>query len=180
MVWALIRHPTPAIAPGVCYGRTDIGLVPAATAELETLAAALAGIQADAIATSPLRRCREAAAFLSQRLNLPVTPDDRLLERDFGAWEGRAWNDIPRAEIDAWAAAPHDHAPQGGETVAALIARTTAFHRDRHGEHLIIVTHGGPLRLLIPLAEGTPPDPLAPAPPPASLRVIARPSPPAR
>ena len=33
-----------------------------------------------------------------------LTVDSRLAEMHFGQWEGVAWNDIPRHELDAWAA----------------------------------------------------------------------------
>ena len=42
---------------------------------------------------------------------------------DFGTWEGRAWAAIPRAGIDAWSAQLHDHAPGGGESLSAMLAR---------------------------------------------------------
>ena len=71
------------------------------------------------IVASPLRRAQD----LARRLGDPET-DARLVEMDFGAWEKRRWDDLPRDEIDAWAADFTGYAPPGGESVGAMAART--------------------------------------------------------
>ena len=48
--------------------------------------------------------------------------DPRLAEIDFGRWEGRSWDHIPRDDIDPWAAGTEDHAP-GGESLRMLWER---------------------------------------------------------
>lgn len=45
----------------------------------------------------------------------------------FGAWEMRAWNAIPRAEVDAWAADLLHYRPDGGENVLDMACRVAAF-----------------------------------------------------
>jgi alpha-ribazole phosphatase len=160
----LIRHPPPAIAPGICYGRSDPPLADPAAAAV--LAARVRGAAAT-VWTSPLLRCRAVADAIG-----PNTVDARLAELDFGDWEGRRWDAIPRAALDAWAADPAGFAPPGGESGAALIARVVAF-RDAlpPGDHAI-VSHGGPLKVLTALLQGRPADLLAPAPPLGSVTVI--------
>jgi hypothetical protein len=90
----LLRHPQPAVAAGLCYGASDIGVDPGA---LESVLAALrrAGLPGSLpVYTSPLRRCAE----LARRLAPPeLHIDARLAEMDFGAWEMRAWSAIARA-----------------------------------------------------------------------------------
>ena len=115
------------------------------------------------VVTSPARRCRLLAEAISPA---PII-DTRLQELDFGTWEGVAWDAVPRAALDAWAADPLAFAPPGGETGAALIERvkravTTLLDT---GEDCIVITHGGPLRLIPALLRGDPPDLLAPTPP---------------
>ena len=175
---ALIRHPQPAIAAGLCYGRLDIGLTPAGHAAITPIIAQLAGHPASIILTSPAQRCRILAEALGAARDIPVETDPRLQELDFGAWEGVAWNDVPRAALDAWAASPETFAPPGGESGAALLARVTAAYHDCliRARPAIIVSHGGPLRLLIALANGTRPDLLTPAPPLGSITLIADPA----
>ncbi len=94
--------------------------------------------------TSPLQRCLALAQALHAR---PIV-DERLVEMNFGAWEMRAWNSLPRREVEAWSAAPLDYVPPGGEPVAALRARVRAFlgeHRNR--SELAVVTHAGVMKL---------------------------------
>ena len=115
------------------------------------------------VVTSPARRCRLLADAISPA---PII-EARLQELDFGTWEGVAWEAVPRAALDAWAADPLGFAPPGGETGAALIERVqraVAALIDA-GEDCIVITHGGPLRLMPALLRGLPPDLLAPAPP---------------
>ena len=156
---ALVRHPPVAIAAGRCYGRLDLPL--ADPADIPPILADVAPLRGAMIHTSPLARCRRVAEALAAawRQATPM-PDPRLLEMDFGAWEGLAWDDIPRADLDRWAADLTGFAPPGGETGAALVARVTAFWQSvtvQPGSH-VIVTHGGPLKVLMALAEDQPVD----------------------
>jgi alpha-ribazole phosphatase len=155
----LMRHLRPAVAEGVCYGVTDLDL---AEGQEAALAAVLEGLPAiTAIATSPLRRCRILAEAIAARRGLAARPDPRLMEMDFGAWEGLAWNDIPRAELDAWAADFLHARPHGGESVAQLQARTQAAlaeYRAAPGAPLL-VTHAGVIKAVLasgPRAEDWP------------------------
>ncbi len=160
----LIRHPPALGASGLCYGRLDLPV--ADPAAIATLAARLAGFRGT-IWTSPAQRCRLVAVAAG-----PHCVDDRLQELDFGAWEGLPWDAVPRDALDRWAADPLGFVPPGGESGAALVARVTAFrHALPLGGHAVI-THGGPLKVLIPLLRGEAPDLLAPAPLPGSVTVV--------
>jgi alpha-ribazole phosphatase len=171
-----IRHPAPAIAPGRCYGRLDVALREPAQPAIDRILHDLRDLAPSGVWSSPAQRCRRLAAAIAEASGAPLRLDPRLWELDFGAWEGRDWAAIPRAEIDAWAAAPLDFAPPGGESVTALLARLEAFLAalDEIGGDRIVVTHGGPLRLLPALIRGEPPDPLAPAPAFGAIIRLAR------
>jgi len=137
----LLRHPR-VDAPGLCYGRFD---PPLATGHEDAIArAVLQCPPAERLLTSPSARCQALAAALGAALDLTPEPDPRLRELDFGAWEGRAWADLPRAETDAWADDPEHRAPPGGETFAQLRARVLAALAGRDGT--LVVTHAGPIR----------------------------------
>jgi alpha-ribazole phosphatase len=85
--------------------------------------------------------------------------EERLLELNFGTWEGRAWDDIPRGGIDEWVADPVDYAPGGGETLRMLWGRVLALREallERLSGTVVIVSHHGPLRALIAQAAGRP------------------------
>jgi len=156
---ALLRHLPTNIAPGHCYGRLDL---PAGRAGMAVPLPP--GFRAQALFSSPARRCVALAEAVAARTGLPITLDERLWELDFGAWEGLAWDDVPRAALDAWAADPWGFAPPGGESGAALVARVRGFHATLR-QSSIIVSHGGPLKVLAALIGGLAVDLLAPAPP---------------
>lgn len=143
----LVRHPQPLVAPGLCYGSTDLAVAPQEQARaLTTLAAALPPRLP--LFSSPLRRCAELAAQLPCTA---LTVDPRLAEIDFGRWEMRHWDDIPRDEIDAWAGDMTGYRPGGGESVLHMAARVAAFHADllRQGHaNAIVLCHAGTIRLL--------------------------------
>ena len=124
------------MVPGLCYGRTDVPLAEDPARHAEALRPLLpAGAP---LYSSPLTRCRQ----LAERLHPAPILDDRLREIDFGEWEMRPWNALDRRLIDAWAAAPLDFAPPGGEPVAALRARVRACLAELPDE-AILVAHGG-------------------------------------
>jgi len=141
----LIRHPRPRIADGICYGRLDV-----AAEEPEPIAAALrarlpAGMM---VVSSPLARCRALAEALHPQPRFEAA----LMEMDFGDWEGRRWDAIGRAALDAWAADLLHHAPPGGESAAMLQARVVACLdalADEGIARCAIVTHAGVMRAAI-------------------------------
>jgi alpha-ribazole phosphatase len=152
------------IDPGICYGRLDIPLHPEAAIGDIAAHPLLAG--ASRVWTSPAQRCRVLAEAIAAALSVPLIVDDRLQELNFGAWEGIAWDAVPRAELDRWADSVLTFAPPGGESGVALIERVRSFDAElRHvGEDCVVVSHGGPLKVLGALLSGRPVDLLAPAP----------------
>nr|WP_282572028.1 histidine phosphatase family protein [Roseomonas acroporae] len=168
----MLRHAPTLAAPGLCYGRLDVP--PGPLPPLDGMVARLAGF--GALWSSPSRRCRVLAEALGRRLGLVPVVDARLLELDFGRWEGRPWDAVPRPALDRWAADPSGFAPPGGESGAALLARVAAFASAlrEDGRAGIVVSHGGPLKLLRALLRDETPDLLAPAPGMGSLEIVDR------
>ncbi len=127
----------------------------------QQLRAAVAGHEWDAVASSPLQRCARFATELATARGLPLRLDPRLAEYDFGAWQG-----VPVATLAAeqgealgrfWAD-PWAHPPPGAESLAAfesrLVAALDALLAEWRGRRVLVVTHGGAIRLLRCLAEG--------------------------
>ncbi len=115
----LIRHPRPAVEPGICYGQTDVGLAESATEVATRLRPLLP--ESFTLHTSPLARAR----LLAQELGTPQV-DDRLKEIHFGDWEGRSFADIGSA-IDDWAVDPLGFRAPGGESPREMAARVLAW-----------------------------------------------------
>ncbi len=142
MALILLRHTRPEGGAGVCYGITD--LPPGAELGREARRLDVQLPAASRIVTSPLARCARLAEALAQARDLPLTTDIRLREIDFGAWEGLRWDDIPRDQIDAWAADLMHARPHGGESVAMLAARAAPALDEAEGA--LVVTHMGVIR----------------------------------
>lgn len=146
----LIRHPRPAIEHGICYGRSDVAVL---EGEEEYAAQALRlRLPGNApLYSSPALRCRGLAQKLAAALHGgAIDVDARLLEMDFGSWEMRRWDDIPREEIDAWAGDLLAYPPGGKESVLQFARRVHAFYEELRSKRqdAIVVCHAGTIRLL--------------------------------
>ena len=124
----------------------------ATAASAEALAAALpASVQL--AHHSPLQRCAQLArALQALRPGLALHADARLQELDFGDWEGRAWDAIGRAPVDAWTADFASHRPGGGESLADMLQRVAAALAaaraapNGSGNAVLWITHAGVAR----------------------------------
>lgn len=149
----LVRHPQPDVAPGHCYGRTDLTVSESGIVRVQAMLAS-ASLPGDIpVYSSPLQRC----AALARRLASQAMFDARLAEMDFGAWEMRHWDTIAREEVDAWTADLLHYRPGGGESVMDVAVRVAAFRKDLlqsgHARALVIC-HAGTIRLLSSLHAG--------------------------
>lgn len=150
----VVRHARPLIEQGRCYGALNVPADAVATAQsAQKLVAALPSHVR--VFHSPLQRCEQLAhALQGLRPNWVSKPDARLLEMNFGDWEGRAWESVARTEIDAWVADFAAYRPGGGECLVDMLARVAdALHDARYaGNHLgdggdvVWVTHAGVAR----------------------------------
>ncbi len=139
-------------------GREQAGKVAAALARRGTV---------QAVVASPLARTRETARIVAARLGLDVAVEDGLRETDFGAWEGLTFGEVRERypeDLDAWLASPDAEPTGGGESFAATAARV-AEARDRllaeyRGRTVLLVTHVTPVKMMIRLALGAPPEAL--------------------
>ncbi|MBU6958329.1 alpha-ribazole phosphatase family protein [Pseudomonas sp. CVAP len=117
----------------------------------------------DRLVSSPLQRCARFAEELAERLNLPVVLDKDLQELHFGAWEGQSAAALMETDAEAlgrfWAD-PYGFTPPEGEPVTAFSARVLAaverLHQVYAGERVLLISHGGVMRLLLARARGLP------------------------
>ncbi len=149
----LVRHTAVSGTEGLCYGRTEVALADSFPAEAAGVRAALPP-GPWSVHASPSLRCRR----LADSFGLPVAIDARLHELDFGEWDGRAWNDLPRFAIDRWCDDYVSTRPPHGETFAELAIRAEAFvaelaARDPSGT-AVAVTHAGLIRALLAPRRG--------------------------
>ncbi|MCT9087936.1 bifunctional RNase H/acid phosphatase [Streptomyces sp. ASQP_92] len=169
--FVLLRHGETALTPFKRFsgsGGTDPELSAVGRDQAERVAAALAERgTVQAIVSSPLRRCRETAAAVAGRLGLDVHIEDGLRETDFGAWEGLTFGEVRERypdDLDAWLGSAKA-APTGGGESFATVARRVSAARDRviaaHPRRtVLVVTHVTPIKTLVRLALGAPPESL--------------------
>ncbi|HIZ50385.1 MAG TPA: alpha-ribazole phosphatase family protein [Candidatus Pseudomonas excrementavium] len=115
----------------------------------------------DAIISSPLRRCADFAFELAQQCRAPLVLLDDLRELHFGDWEGRHASELMAEhaeDLGRFWADPYQFCPPGGEPLVLFEQRVLAAIEElaqrRAGEHLLLVTHGGVMRLLMARARG--------------------------
>ncbi|MEM6832577.1 MAG: alpha-ribazole phosphatase [Sphingomonadales bacterium] len=156
MAITLLRHTTPDVDEGLCYGQLDIPLAASFDHEARRLLKTLS--RPDCIMTSRLSRCRRLAERIAQRFNCDLEVSPAFMEMDFGRWEGRRWAEIPRDQLDAWANDFFTARPHAGESVSMVHERVTRALKkleERPGQTLI-VTHAGVIKCA--LANGQTPN----------------------
>jgi alpha-ribazole phosphatase len=161
----LIRHGATAWnTTGRFQGQADPPLSPPGVRQARALADCMASEVVHACYTSDLQRARETARTVAKPLGLQVRLDRRWREMAFGAWEGFHWDEIRQRDpegLAAWQTDPLRVAPPGGETLAQLadrVADALACLRQHHDtQTVMLVAHGGPLRMLLCLALGLSP-----------------------
>ena len=155
----LVRHgETDWNREGRWQGHSDTHLNELGREQAARVAAELDGV--DVIYSSDLARAKETADVVASRLGLDVLVDERLRERSFGAWEGKTGPEIEAKFRDAharWLAGEGPGADDA-EPFADFGARVEAFLRDvlaRHPtETVLVVAHGGSIRVIHALASG--------------------------
>ncbi|MEU0338000.1 bifunctional RNase H/acid phosphatase [Streptomyces bobili] len=169
--FVLLRHGETPLTPEKRFsgsGGSDPALSAVGREQAERVADALARRgTVQHIVASPLARTRETAAAVAARLGLEVTVDDGLRETDFGAWEGLTFGEVRERhpdDLNAWLSDPEAEPTGGGESFAATAVRIAAA-RDKlvaayAGRTVLLVTHVTPIKTLVRLALGAPPESL--------------------
>lgn len=144
----LIRHTTPKIAKGICYGQADLDVTDTFSEEIKPILEKIPVNDANIIYySSPLLRCKK----LAEKLSDTVMYDDRLKELNFGDWELQNWDAINTKELDVWMNNFVNIPATNGESYIDLHKRTTAFlseiKKQKH-KKVVIVAHAGVIRSL--------------------------------
>ncbi|GAA0321522.1 bifunctional RNase H/acid phosphatase [Kineococcus aurantiacus] len=154
----LVRHGSTALTEqrrvSGRYGE-DPALSERGRAEAVAAAACPDVVGADVVLSSTLRRSRETARAIADRLGLEVTVDPLWDETDFGDWDGLTAGEVVKrwpAEFAAWNESG-SAAPPGGESLLTVERRVLqardALLRRWAGQRVVLVTHGDPLRVLL-------------------------------
>ncbi len=111
---------------------------------------------------SPVRRTRESAEILAERLDKALVVEPGLAEMEFGTWDGMTFAEIKERhpdDLDAWLGSL-DHAPGGGESFRVVEKRVLAglerLLAEYDGRTVLAVSHVTPIKVLVAHALGAP------------------------
>jgi alpha-ribazole phosphatase len=155
-----VRHTTPDIRHGICYGISDI--LPAATFKSEA-AATMEKLEAylpEKVYTSPLKRCSMLAGFCGYT---HAIADSRLQEMDFGDWEMIDWKNIHGTYATKWMENYLTVPAPNGECLQDVVDRIESFMNEikqNGSEQILCFTHSGPIRIMHHLVNNSPIDKL--------------------
>jgi 2,3-bisphosphoglycerate-dependent phosphoglycerate mutase len=163
----LIRHGrTDANATGVLAGRTP-GVVLDEIGRTSTVALSerLKGVNIAQVVSSPLERTRETASLLFQD-SFDIALEDRLLECDYGDWQGAKLSELAVHEL--WPIVqqrPDEMIFPNGESMNDMSARASTAAREwdaklvaEHGDKVVwvAVSHGDIIKAICADAMGLP------------------------
>ncbi|MGW5335921.1 bifunctional RNase H/acid phosphatase [Streptomyces bauhiniae] len=169
--FVLLRHGETPLTPQKRFsgsGGSDPALSEVGREQARLVAGALARQgTVQAVVASPLARTRETAGIVAARLGLDVRVDDGLRETDFGAWEGLTFGEARERhpdDLNAWLGDPEARPTGGGESFAETAERIEETRArlvaEYQGRTVLLVTHVTPIKTLLRLALGAPPESL--------------------
>ena len=162
----LIRHGEPAgEVRQRCYGSLDVGLSTQGRARMRRLAEHLRTESVAAIYSSPRLRAIETAQILSALASRPIEIAPDLREIHFGSFEGLSYEEIAAQYPELyrhWMETPTQVRFPNGETFSEMRSRVLsafeALRREREGQTIAVVSHGGVNRILLAWALQIPDD----------------------
>ncbi|MEV7599214.1 bifunctional RNase H/acid phosphatase [Kitasatospora sp. NPDC089797] len=167
--FVLLRHGETPLTPEKRFsgsGGSDPELSDRGRWQAERAAEALAARgSVQAVVASPMRRTRQTAEIVAARLGLEVRYEDGLREVDFGAWEGLTFAEVHERhpeDLAAWLGSAKAK-PTGSTESFTTLTHRAGVARDKilaryAGKTVLVVSHVSPIKTLVRLALGAPPD----------------------
>jgi probable phosphoglycerate mutase len=154
-VIAFVRHGQTEInRDGRLQGRIDAPLSDLGVEQARALGTAFASDDVTRVLSSPLQRARATATEIAKVAGCDVEVDERLVELDYGDWDGLSLRDLPAGAWERWRADPA-FAPPGGESLVAVTARVASFCEEYLAEPgIVAVSHVSPIKAAVCIALG--------------------------
>jgi len=151
-VIAFTRHGQTAVnREGRMQGRLDAALSELGASQAAALGVAFSTEKVTRVLSSPLQRAHATAAAVASHHGLAVEIDERLIELDYGDWDG-----LPLHEVGAesWAAWQRDVAftPPGGESLEDVARRVAGFMESELDDAptvTVAVSHVSPIKAAV-------------------------------
>lgn len=143
----LIRHTTPDIQKGQCYGQADLDVTGSFEQEAQCILPHLPE-HISHVFSSPLQRCRKLAEYLFP--NHAIAFEDRLKEINCGEWELKLWDEIEPDYLKRWMDDFVNVSIPGGESYLQLYHRVVSFFDTLpRNAAVAVVAHGGVIRSIL-------------------------------
>jgi broad specificity phosphatase PhoE len=144
---------------GFAGRQPDVHLNALGQQQARELVARLDGQPLDAIYCSPQPRTHETAVPLSQARGMAIGTEAAFDEVDLGDWSGRTFDEVRDQEAwKHWCERRGSAQPPGGERFAEVALRChaglVALVRRHPHEHVLVVSHGDPIKSMIATALG--------------------------
>ncbi|NHN37252.1 histidine phosphatase family protein [Pseudomaricurvus alcaniphilus] len=156
----LLRHGA-CEGGAILRGRTDSPLAAEGHRQMQAALAPHGGWQA--VVSSPLQRCHSFATDFARRNGLPLQLEQDWQEVNFGCWEGKTPAAIYAADpelADRYYRLPGSVTPSGAEPLAEardrIMGAWRSLLRSHCGQHVLVVSHGGAIRLLLTALQNAP------------------------
>jgi broad specificity phosphatase PhoE len=159
---SFVRHGETALnRDGRLQGRVDTELSTRGLEQVARLATRLSTWEITSVYSSPLTRARQTATAIAAVAGCEVEIDERLIELDYGEWDGLELSEIRPKRDGSWFEEPN-FAPPGGESLVAVTQRVEAFCRERLAERaagggarrVVAVSHVSPIKAAVAWALG--------------------------
>ena len=150
----LVRHGlTDWNEEGRLLGRTDVGLNARGRQQADALAAILGGLPISKVISSPQVRARETAAPIAEKLGLTVETDPGIDEVWLGRWQGKLISEVRGdPDLQRYLEDPNyecDAIESIVKVQQRMVAVTERLRSENHGQTVVLVSHGDPLRVVV-------------------------------
>ena len=161
----LVRHgQSKANECGYLVGNTEAPLSPKGEKQAKAVSEyILKAYKVDVIYSSPLSRACDTVKGVADELNLPINTENKLIEFNFGKWEGLTHEEIKNNFDDGyskWARDPGVFIPDGGESMAQLQTRVVEklkeIGKKEDGKTVLVGSHSSVIRALLCYVQGLP------------------------
>jgi len=148
----LIRHTTPKVEKGICYGASDLEVVDSFSEEATAIRSILpAYTENTRVVSSPLIRCKKLASFISSPKVVEI--ENQFKEMNFGDWEMHPWKSIDPIIMKKWFNNFVNIPCPNGESFQEVHDRTMkafkAIQKSSSNQQLWIVAHSGIIRAIL-------------------------------
>lgn len=141
-----------------CLVMNDTPITPRGIEEANAIAKYLKenNIRVTDIYTSPLGRSHQTAEIIAQELNLPVKIKEGLRERNWGIWGNLTWDSVSQKLDKLTIDERYTFIPEAGESWQQMEERLAVSleeiaEENESGEDILIITHRGCLRAILPV-----------------------------